>query len=342
MFPKSNGHQYTHVEITHEFILSRITEESIFHYYTGEIVQYDTLICSPLREDKNPTCGFLDKGTHILFTDFSGDFGGNCFNLVARMFSISYSDALTKVAMDFGLIKKGFDGTFEKVEEIKPILQIKKEPKVKAKKKIQIKRRVWDKKDAEFWTSFGISRKELDKYQVSPCEIIWLDDRIIYQYKITNPAYAYYLGKGDYKIYFPLAKEKRYKFLTNNSKIQGYTELEFTSDLLIITKALKDVMVFKALGYEAIAPPAEGVLLDEKVMNKLKTKYKKIVLFYDNDEAGRLGAERNAKEYNLPTVFLPLGTTKDISDYRKEHSKEETIKIIKELLNKIVWQQQQS
>jgi len=327
------GKNLKHVPINVEFVLNRISEEEIFQKYTGETVQYGTLICSPLRSDKNPTCGFLDKGTHILFTDFSGDFGGNCFNLVSRMFSISYGAAITKVALDFGLIEE-YKGKFTPLKEEQPTLMFERKPITKVKKEIQIKSRSWSRRDKEFWAPFGVTRALLEHYSVSPCQIIWIDGKRIYYYKQNNPAYAYYFNDGDFKVYFPLSKIKGKKFLGNSSKMQGLLQLKFEDDLLIITKSLKDVLVLASLGYEAVAPSAEGVILDAEIIAMLKTKYKRIVLFYDNDTAGIIGSEKNAKAYELEEIFLPVETEKDVSDYRIKHTEQETNTIIIKLLKK--------
>jgi hypothetical protein len=56
--------------------------------------------------------------------------------------------------------------------------------------------------------------------------------------------------------------------------IHGSTGLTYTSDTLIITKSLKDVMVLNELGYEAISPMAENVIISEELINSYKEKYK--------------------------------------------------------------------
>jgi DNA primase len=114
--------------------------------------------------------------------------------------------------------------------------------------------------------------------------------------------------------------------------MHGDTGLTYTSDILIITKSLKDVMVLNELGYEAVSPMAENVIISEELINSYKEKYKSIVIFYDNDGEfypgkgksgkGKQAALHAAKKYSLPMIFLGDGEEKDISDYVLKHGKD--------------------
>ena len=68
--------------ITKEFILKNLSEEEIFCYYLGIDRVSKKLICSRLRSDKNPTCGFYrnSKGDLYLHDFATGEFY-NCFSL---------------------------------------------------------------------------------------------------------------------------------------------------------------------------------------------------------------------------------------------------------------------
>ena len=54
-------------------------------------------------------------------------------------------------------------------------------------------------------------------------------------------------------------------------------------DYLVITKSLKDCMCLYEYGIPAIAPNSENLFITDKQYQKLKQKYRKIFLFYDND-----------------------------------------------------------
>ena len=54
------------------------------------------LFRSPLRDDKNPTCSFTyDKHGRLVLKDFSGDFYGDVFEVVRRVYNLSsYQEAI--------------------------------------------------------------------------------------------------------------------------------------------------------------------------------------------------------------------------------------------------------
>lgn len=104
-------------------------------------------------------------------------------------------------------------------------------------------------------------------------------------------------------------------------------------DDLVITKSLKDVMVLYEHGIPAIAPCSENLFVSDSQYDRLKKKYKRIYLFYDNDEPGIKAMCKIKKQHtDLRVLFLPRhGSDKDISDYRKAHGNKNTI----ELINKV-------
>jgi DNA primase len=59
-----------------------------------------------------------------------------------------------------------------------------------------------------------------------------------------------------------------------------------TGDYLVVTKSLKDVMTLYSLGISAIAPISENCFLSESQYNRLKERFKYIILLYDNDRPG--------------------------------------------------------
>ena len=86
-------------KLTKQTILDKISQISIFSTYlnlSNNIIQHciDTgeLICSPIREDIHPTCGFkYDNKGKLKFRDFSGFFWGDAFDVVAYIMSNIYN-----------------------------------------------------------------------------------------------------------------------------------------------------------------------------------------------------------------------------------------------------------
>jgi hypothetical protein len=84
--------------------------------------------------------------------------------------------------------------------------------------------------------------------------------------------------------------------------IQGLKQMndrKSNNDTLIITKSLKDVMVFyEFIGdrYDVIAPHSETYFYRD-LLKSLFAKYKKIIIIYDFDLAGVTGANKLRKRY---------------------------------------------
>jgi hypothetical protein len=147
--------------------------------------------------------------------------------------------------------------------------------------------------------------------------------------------YAYRIWDR-YQLYSPFA-ERRRKFRNNwlENYVPGYEQLEYSSDTLIITKAYKDVMMFRSFNYEAVAPRGENIPLPDGFMDYARTHYKRIVTWQDND--GKTGAEKYYPE--LEHFVCPgdptQGDPKDPTDYCKVFGSEATLKLI----NSTIWKQ---
>lgn len=84
-------------------------------------------------------------------------------------------------------------------------------------------------------------------------------------------------------------------------------------------------------GIPSIAPNSENTPISDKTLEKLKTKYKKVVVWFDNDEPGKKSMAKIKEQHpDVITYCLPDGSEKDISDFRKKHGKKATDKLIEE------------
>lgn len=103
-----------------------------------------------------------------------------------------------------------------------------------------------------------------------------------------------------------------------------------SGDVVIVTKALKDTMTLYEYGIPSIAPCSENVFLTENQYNKLKKRFKHIILLYDNDYTGICFTNKIRKQFSdLNIAYLPInGGDKDISDYRKAHGYKKTLELI--------------
>ena len=311
----------TYTIVTKEYILSKISQEDVFEYYLRVKVQFDYKICSPLRKDKNPTCSFQYSTSGVLYLrDFAGHFWGNCFDMVMHLYSLTYQESLLKIAGDFKLLDADSDAVRKDVESFSP----RRIPPTRDYCKIGIRVRSYNDQDMRYWKSYGIGRRVLKMYGVYPCESVFVNDRKIYGYSSSNPAYAYRFGEGKYKIYFPYHDRSTFRFISNTTEVQGYAQLPEKGSLLVITKAMKDVMLLRQWNISAIAPQSEVSIVDSDLIREMRSRFETIVLIYDFDYAGIKSANKIRRKYGLPVLFLTNGKygtedfgAKDLTDYYK-------------------------
>ena len=93
------GRNINSTKLTKEYVLSKVSQITIFSTYlnlSDKIIQYcidsGELICSPIRDDVHPTCGFrYDKKGKLKFRDFAGYFWGDAFDVVALVMANMYN-----------------------------------------------------------------------------------------------------------------------------------------------------------------------------------------------------------------------------------------------------------
>lgn len=311
-------------------ILNKIPQEQLMEHYLGIPVKKG-LFKSPLRQDNHETCAFYwNKNGDLIFKDFSGAFSGNFVSVVMEKFQCSFPKALQIIGNDFGLIQNKnliknepelvYTGT--KFEEQKSAI-------------IQVEIRPFQEYELKWWGSYGITEEILKKFNVFSCKNVFLNGNLFHLETPAQRVFGYYGGLKDdieqWRLYFP--GKKKYKFLSNwrATQIQGAKQLpKEGGDILVITKSLKDCMTFYSLGITAIAPNSENLFITEAQYEKLKTKFKHIVLLYDNDLPGIQGMHKIKKAHpELTVMFIPRKyEAKDISDFRKKYGEIKTKELI--------------
>ena len=283
------------------------------HYYTGNDVTSKKLVTSCLRSDNHVTVGYYKSNSGILYMhDFATNEHLDCWNVVMKMFNLSYFDALKKIAIDFGLLNN------ESVETKK--IKLVESLKEKESCKIQVQIKDYSDKELEWWNQFGISKRLLKKYHIYSLKHIFLNGELKFTSSENNPIYGYYFGKDKngeekWKCYFPMRTE--FRFLNNLSKkvLQGYHQLPKKGDLLVITKSMKDVISMYGFGISAVSPNSETLFIDDKKLNEFKERFKHILVIYDNDKAGKHNMWLIRKQYpELNYYLLPNNLAKDFTD----------------------------
>jgi hypothetical protein len=138
-------------------------------------------------------------------------------------------------------------------------------------------------------------------------------------------------------MYNPLAENIQDKWRYNgpNDLIGGYNQLPLYGDFLILTKSMKDVMVLYEMQIPAVTLQSESALMNTLMFESLRKRFNNIIVLYDNDSPGIKFSDKISKSFGLKQIFLPkFGPEKDISDYVREHSFNDGVKMMNSLLMK--------
>ena len=342
------GRNINSTKLTKQLILSKVSQVTIFSTYlnlSDKLVQYcvDTgeLICSPIRDDIHPTCGFrYDNKGKLKFKDFAGYFWGDCFDVVAYVMSIIYKKSydvsdkrdfikiLRHITFTFKDIFYGQEKDINLVNEINTAIGA-----IKHQKQIiELVVRTWNEYDKEYWNKIGVPLQFLNFNFIYPVEQYYINRKINpepkYFYNINDPCYGYCLGKdrsGIYniKLYFHNREKSVTRFITNCNHLEGIYNLDKTNyDIIVITKSTKDRLslgatlirlssLYGELNKSCIGVinvPHETYRLRQNEYDWLSGKLNKdgkIVSLMDNDITGKCEAIWLRDNYNIIPLLIP-------------------------------------
>lgn len=264
----------TNGNLTKEFILSKISQVSIFSAYTGvdtevieNCIETGEFISSPFRVDEHPSFGFrYDNRGKLKAKDFAGYFHGDCFDAAALVISeiihknVDISNkgwfifVLKHIAYTFRNIIYGKD----KDENIEGIIAEGVNAARNRKPIIEFVPRQWNNYDKNYWGKFHVPISYLNTNFVYPVDYFYINRKVnpepkyYYENDRKDVCYAYMLGqdkRGVYniKLYFPNRKHGTVRFITNSNCLEGLLNLELSEyDSIIITKSTKDRISLRA------------------------------------------------------------------------------------------------
>lgn len=264
----------TNGNLTKEFILSKISQVSIFSAYTGvdtevieNCIETGEFISSPFRVDEHPSFGFrYDNRGKLKAKDFAGYFHGDCFDAAALVISeiihknVDISNkgwfifVLKHIAYTFRNIIYGKD----KDENIEGIIAEGVNAARNRKPIIEFVPRQWNNYDKNYWGKFHVPISYLNTNFIYPVDYFYINRKVnpepkyYYENDRKDVCYAYMLGqdkRGIYniKLYFPNRKHGTIRFITNSNCLEGLLNLELNEyDSIIITKSTKDRISLRA------------------------------------------------------------------------------------------------
>lgn len=331
--------------VTLSDILEKTTEANILSFYLG-VTEVPCIIHSPLRKDNRPSFGlYSPNGKRIYFVDFATKDRGGIFDLLCQMWGCSYKEVLIRINKDIPkLCSIGTPNVHKHIPcTVRSTIECKKSTD------LQCKVRDWASYDVEYWESYGISLDWLKYAEVYPISHkIIIKNGNKYVFKADKYAYAYVEhkeGKVTLKVYQPFNKDG-YKWSSNidRSVWSLWTKIPKFGNNLIISSSVKDCLnIMCNLGIPAICMQGEGYKPKPQIIEELKSRYKNIILFYDNDynnpdNPGKKDSIELSLEYNLKRVEIPVKyESKDPSDLFKKYGRNRYLEIMNEILKDVLW-----
>jgi len=304
-----------------EDLLAKVTSYDILNHYlqpyhnSGRLLAAKN-ISNPFQAEKQETPSFNifpTMGTgEWRYKDFATGDDGSCFDLVMKLFNLSFSEALQKINSDLTLL---VDATQEPIKSNRQLAQ--------EVTKFEIKRKPFNDAEKGFWLKFGTDEQTLKRFNVSSLEEFSTTSKMGNPYTTRSSSDKFifaYENENWVKLYKPL-DEKKYKFQYLGTKEQGFIfgwkQLPENGELLIITGGEKDVMTLAAKGFNAITLNSETATLPKNIVDELKLRFNTILVLYDNDETGLKQSNILAVAHGLHRLVLPTlqNNGKDISDY---------------------------
>lgn len=332
-------------KLSRDYIEKELDQIDIFAKYldinASEIhkcLNSNYIIRSPLREDKNPTCGFYYQNGKLRMNDFAGYFHGDCYdvvgyrNLLNARDNIEFAKILDIIAKDFKIhkYKDTTEDIFNDFSKFDP-------NKTKQYVIIDVQFREFGVQDINYWKKYYVPLENLDKFKIYPVYSYYINGQLRYSNSYNDTCYAYYggynkdIGLHKWQLYHPFRDTA--KFLTNYSSMRGVANIK-PSDYGIITKSVKDVVVLDLFDTNSCSLAAEGIIPTELEFKKLNHYWKKTYSLLDFDLTGIRMANRLRKKGISPFLLTNgrIGSynygAKDISDFIERYGYRRTNELI--------------
>lgn len=304
--------------INSHFILKRVTDSVVFSHYFGEF-ELGKVYPSVFRKDRNPSTGFyVGKTGKLIYNDLTTSEKLDCFAFVAKLYNISYGEAIKRIATDFGLLA----GTTSVVPSSDVLRGLQVDKETKRQTIIQITPSKWTDNHLSFWREFEITKEELITNEVFPVRNLYINKKRIYNpHNYIRFAYLQRDKENEYlKIYSPADRHMKWVSNIPLNVPFGFDKLPNKSDTLIITKSQKDRIVLKKLFTDVIATQNESESsLPASMQEQFLQSYTKRIIFWDNDPTGvdncKKFNDKGFGYFNIPKTYYEKFKIKDASDF---------------------------
>ena len=317
--------------ITLAEIENKISEGELLQYYL-DIEEVPCVIKSPLREDKRASFGIYSlDGRHIYYTDFSTKDTGSTYQLLSKMWGLTFSQTLEKIYHE--LVKH--DKTINVNAIQKPKINV--YSSLEDNTNLEVKIRDWKDYDIDYWKSYGVPLEWLEWAEVYPIsfKIVTKSGRR-YVFPAEKYAYAFVEHKENnvtLKIYQPFSTTHKWANKHDRSVVSLWTKIPQTGDKVVICSSLKDALCLSAnTKIPALAIQGEGYGMSDTAIAELRKRFSKQYIILDNDKAGLSDAVKLAERTGFTNLVIPsFEGGKDLSDYFKLFGKSHFVELIKNL-----------
>lgn len=308
-------------KLNRDFILSKISDAMIFGYYFGKF-DLKSIYPSKFHKDANPSSGFyISTAGKLIYNHLNNkEPKMDCFAFVCRRYNCSFSDAIKRIAQDFGLVSGSTTPIAEKV--LKDMANF--DRTYKKETKIHFTPMPFTSEAAAFWKPYHITKHELKEAQIYQIKKLYINEVFIpnkdncLRFALTVP----YKNELQTKVYSP-GGDDRLKWVSNIPLDTpfGLDDIKKAGSVSFTAKAQKDRIILKKFLPAVIASQNESrSAMSDKVIKKLQFNFTNNWIGWDNDEAG-LSAMDEMRPLGFNTIHVPESLLKegikDFSDLAK-------------------------
>lgn len=274
----------------------------------------------PLKRDKQPSGGIIQKGGIWFLCDFAGTFDTmTAIQFVRKRYSLSFVETIDKICQDMGINPV--------TREYKPTVIVDKPPVFEeSEMHIGFSTCKFDKRHAKYWEDYHLSEDYLTKYNVFRVKDLSINRRRVRLLK-NELTFAYWAEDIDKCKILRIGVDKALKWRNNvpNNYI-WFENMYETCDRLIISKSVKDALVLSLFGICSVATQNESAKILGPNMGKLREISKNLVINFGSDKQGKeesnkITEEFKIKHYNTPDYALEKGAN-DVAEFAKLYGME--------------------
>ena len=315
-------------DLKNELLKSSNNGLDFFKIYFGDKLQWASKkrsrnLKSPFYTDKNGSLSiYQDNKGKWRFKDY-GDpaYQGDCFDFYARVYNTNTKEGFSELLI---VMKRALEEGISKIATVKAFQNdtVLNERTITT---VKLNKIGFTDKALQFWKQYNITQEILllnNVSQVVGYREFYSDGEDKYITLNQDLVFAYTSGNF-YKFYSPQPK----KFWSVGIKTTEYRfgeNYQPNDSTVFLVGGEKDVMTLHALGYRSVCLSSETVLPSKRFAKNMFEDEVKVVVFYDNDEAGHKGAQKIASIYSWEIAELKSiltseteKETKDISEYVK-------------------------